>query len=144
MNKKNLIIGGLAVAGIVVLYMILKKGNQDQALPIPTQAPPLNIPAYPPAATLPAFQVNASPQYITFNAPADRNLVPPSDSSKNLNSCGCGDTCDQSVTSSPTFSQSFKNASARNVASKFSLGPNPSNMVMQFPPSLYPWLYGRN
>jgi hypothetical protein len=143
-NKTTLwIVGGLAVAGIVALFYISKSGGSAATVSLPNAAP-LSIPTYPPAPALPAFNVNATPNYMTFNFPTDRNLVPPNDGSgvgKRGGCCGDCANCGQDVTSQVTFSQSFVRNGANALRGRFSLGPNPSNMVAQFPPNLYPWLY---
>lgn len=140
MSKTTMwIIGGLAVVGII-LMVSTKKSSSGGEISVPQATAISGIPQFPQAPPMPAFQVQANPSYLYFNMPSDRNQIKPSGSEAKKDGCGCGGDCQQIVaqTSIPV-EQNVKQA--KQLASRFSLGPNPSTMLQQFPPALYPWLY---
>ena len=139
MNKTTmLIVGGLAIAGIFLLVAVSKEGAGNSAPSVAVPAA-LGVPAFPAAPPMPAFQVEASPTYMYFNMPLNRDLIPPGNSGKN--GCACENECGDDVVAQTAFPQSFINESAARVASRFSFGSDPSSIIKQFPPALYPWLY---
>lgn len=142
MNKTTmLLIGGLAVAGIFLIVAVGKESKTAQAAPSPAAVPPLQVPQFPPAPPLPQFQVDASPTYMYFNVAPNRNLLPTKKNEGSGDGCGCGNCDDGSLVAQLTESQTVVNANAKKLAQRFTLGPNPSAMLQQFPPALYPWLY---
>lgn len=134
-----LVIGALAVVGVVLIVATSKESASAQAAPTPAALPPLQIPQFPPAPPMPQFAVNASPSYFYFNFPQNRNLLP-TKKNETGDGCSCENDCGDSLTQ-PTMSQAALESGAKKVAQRFTLGPNPSSMLQQFPPALYPWLY---
>lgn len=140
MNKHMLLIGGIGLAGIVILVIIMREHSaasaSSQALPQLAESPASASPSYPAPPPLPPFTVNATPYYLTFNVPPNRNAALENAPVKK-DSC-CTD-CEDAGT--VVLRDSLLKRNASNARLAFQSGPNSGNMMVQFPPYLYPWLY---
>jgi len=140
MSKTTIwIIGGLAVVGIILMVSAKGSSSDGSSVSVPS-AFPLGIPQFPQAPPMPAFSVQANPQYLYFNMPSDRNQVPAAGTGKR-DGCGCDEDCSGQLTSQVAIPQAQAQKQAKQLSARFSLGPNPSTMLQQFPPATYPWLY---
>lgn len=140
MNKTTMwIIGGLGIVGIILMVTAKSSAASGSNVQLPA-ATPFGLPQFPAAPPMPAFSVQANPSYNYYNMPSDRNQVAPTDNTKK-DGCGCGSDCGDQLTSEVSIPQSYSTKQAKQLASRWSLGPNPSTMLKQFPPAVYPWLY---
>lgn len=144
MNKHMLLIGGIGIAGAIALVVLMREkssaGSATQALPQQAEQPS-SFPSYPAPPPLPPFSVNATPYYLTFNIPPNRSeaLNKPAAATGN-DGCHCNEGCNDDA-KTVTLSNSFLQQNAKNARKAFSSGPNSGSMMLQFPPSDYPWLY---
>lgn len=149
MKKHTFIIGAIGIAGAVALYMLVREHSAAAAAAsVPSQAgvqPQLAeapVPQYPAPPPLPPFTVNATPYYLTFNLPPNRNLLNADSTAQQekKDGCGCDDDCKNTSTRTTVIPMPklLKQASSARFAMN---GPNNGNMILQFPPDLYPWLY---
>lgn len=141
MNKHMLLIGGIGLAGIVVLVVIMREHSaasaSSQALPQLAESPASASPSYPAPPPLPPFTVNATPYYLTFNVPPNRNAA--LSENQSVKKDGCNRCDEQSGT--VVLKDSFLKRNSENARLAFQSGPNSGSMMAQFPPLLYPWLY---
>lgn len=139
-----LLIGGIGLAGIVVLVVIMRESSANSAASaqaLPQQAEvPSSAPSYPAPPPLPPFTVNATPYYLTFNVAPNRNAAI-QDATVKKDGCGCHGDCDDSGATVVRLSQSFVKQSADTTRRAFQSGKNSGNMMVQFPPDRFPWLY---
>lgn len=137
-----LLIGGIGIAGAIALVVLMREkssaGSATQALPQQAEQPS-SFPSYPAPPPLPPFTVNATPYYLTFNIPPNRNAaIDNSREQKEKSGCGCDDCEDVGIVK---LTNEFLQRNAKNARRAFSSGPNSGSMMVQFPPSDYPWLY---
>lgn len=142
MNKHVLLIGAAGVAGVIALVLLMREKSSSPVSSLPREAEsPSSFPSYPAPPPLPAFNVTATPYYLTYNIAPDKKAGLESKTDSSKGDCGCKDGGCKDNGNVVSLSQSFLKTASANVKRAFQAGPNTGNLMAQFPPEIYPYLY---
>lgn len=140
MDKKQLMIfGGAAVAiGGVAIYA-LSRNRVAGVAQTPPAVQSLGIPTMPTANIQPApINIVDTPYTLNFNMPDTRDIQPP----ESKDDCPCKGKCDGGLSVyGPKITPEQTDAYIRNASRSFAAAARNGNMMQQFPPELFPYLY---